>query len=93
MQEQVFSLSIVYDEKTGLNMDELKNWMRKTIAGRVDRYMGLVSEGFGSSAAGRVVQYALHISHGSEVTAEMLTGYLADTPAGFSVENVTKRYP
>lgn len=91
MQEQIYSLTVVHGREKNVSTEDVRDWLKKTLNGKVDRYVGPTAESFGGSIGGNVIECSLRILHSEDIMAETMKNYLADTPETFQITKVLKR--
>jgi hypothetical protein len=84
MQEQVFTVTIAYEDEISLQV--IKDWLKAALADKVTRYIGVVVDSYGGSASGRTIRVSLRLIHNEPLPAATLKSYLTDPPAAFTLE-------
>lgn len=91
MQEQVFSFVVIHDAKIEVNTDVIRDKIKDALSGRVDRYIGMVTEGFGGTSAEQRITCRLRFIHRDNISVKDMKSYLADMPDTFKLAEITKR--
>jgi hypothetical protein len=91
MQEQTFSLAIVHDAKVRVSTSDLRDIIKEALAGKVDRYLGIVAENYGTDSHSRIIECTLRISNKAEVSVGAMNGYLSGLSENFQITQISRR--
>ncbi len=84
MQEQVFTVTIAYDDE--LSLQVIKDWLKDALTGKVARYIGMVVDSYGGSTSSRSIRGSLRVIHNETLSAATVKSYLTNPPAAITIE-------
>ena len=88
--KQMFSISVLHDANIEVNSDIINEWLKKTLAGKIDRYVGTTVERFGGSASVYAIKFRLYIIDKEDILTETMRNYLTNTFESLRIMEITK---